>query len=402
MKCTFMFLLVLVLIASRRLKKKKFIQFEFDQLTYIAKGAFGIIFEGKLRGQNGASFETFRGQNEVSLVVKYPLTEDVINRFNASVPQGIEYNKYATFYFQNEVYVMNHLNSHFQRFENETDLDHQAPENSQENLWNELINAIDSPFGYKLNPESDRIVLIKYDCDLLDFVYEHRNKSNFDQVGRLIQDKMIRAIFFLHLCRVLHRDIKLENFMIKVDANKVTACKDIQLDDMLKKDFYVAILDFGLSTFEERNQNAPVGTQVFMAPEVFFWVENQTDFENVYVYSKGYNLSADVYSLALALLDVESKLELRNFEFSKFNDFKNHVSKVLEKTKLEYKEVLETMLVMDPTERIKIEKVEELFRSLLEPKSYATKVKRRLGACKNVWNRFKNWWKRRRNSPRTN
>ena len=69
-------------------------------------------------------------------------------------------------------------------------LDHQTQGSLQNNEFEkEIEKAVVSPFGYKLNSHNDRIILIKYDCDLSEFVQKHRDKPNFHEIGRLNKRK---------------------------------------------------------------------------------------------------------------------------------------------------------------------------------------------------------------------
>ena len=377
MKLTSIFLLLLALIFARRLKKRE-THLQFENLRYLAHGGFGLTVA-----------VTREKEKKERFVIKFPLTHKIVEDLNLNIEFKEHHNVLE--FFKIEVEALNFLKRYWTNEHPSNHLDHQTHESLQK-YEIEIEKAVVSPFGYKLNSDDDRIVLIKYDCDLFEFVNEHRNKSKFQQVGRLIQAKIIRAIDFLQLNNVLHRDIKLENFMIKVDAKNVTACNQIKLSEMLKNKFYVAIIDFGFSTLVQVNQYSPLGTRVTMAPEVYFFTKNEPETfkEFIEIYNVGYNFSADVYSVAVTLLEIETKLQFSGERFVSFIDNREKIEQMLNSTEGQYKQLLVQMLKMNPNERITIHQVKNQFESLNEVKPNApTENKGFRASCKRIWNRIR-------------
>ena len=132
------------------------------------------------------------------------------------------------------------------------------------------------------------------------------------------------------------------------------------MKDLLKQEFIVAFIDFGESVIVRNNEkfkNA-VGTLYTMAPEVFYLSsKNKEHFELKSLYQNGYGFAADVYSLAVTMLLIESKNEVVQI-YESFQSYRQSLlSELGKRTGGAYNELLNEMLKLDFTERPKIEKV---------------------------------------------
>ena len=230
-------------------------------------------------------------------------------------------------------------------------------------LNTEAVNqAVKSPYSRILNSEGDVIVQFQYDCDLEEFIGKHKtDTSSYQKVGRLIQLKAIEALSFLHKNMVLHRDIKLENLMLKASVDKVTECADINLEELLTREFIVAFIDFGAAAIVKKEQKFKdlVGTPHTNAPEVFYFdTENKERFELQCLYKHGYGFAADVYSLAVTMLLIESKNDVFGDDWTNFKDYRSDVERTMEqKTQGGYQALLKEMLRLDFTKRPQIDTV---------------------------------------------
>lgn len=88
---------------------------------------------------------------------------------------------------------------------------------------------------------------------------------------RMIMEQILLALDFLTIKKIIHRDIKLDNILIKSIEEKT--------------EFEVRIADFGLSIFTPNNElvKQKCGTPGYVAPEVFT--------------GRGYSYKADIFSL---------------------------------------------------------------------------------------------------------
>ncbi|EKE40773.1 hypothetical protein ENUP19_0247G0022 [Entamoeba nuttalli] len=119
------------------------------------------------------------------------------------------------------------------------------------------------------------IVMEKCDCDLLTYCKEHSLSEN--QILEIFKQLVQGLHYLLRGEKIFHRDLKLENFLLKREINGSVVVK---------------ISDYGLSKIvvEQSLFESCVGTPQYMAPEVSF------------VNLKGnYTINADMYSLGVCL-----------------------------------------------------------------------------------------------------
>lgn len=133
--------------------------------------------------------------------------------------------------------------------------------------------------------EEGRLYMILEYCekgDLLEYVNNHPNMS-ISGIKNTMQ-RMASIVYLLHQHHIAHRDIKLENFLVR-------------------KDDSICISDFGLSTVvTNAKHNAPVGTIAYAAPEMLEIQDKKIDV-----------FKCDVYSLGICFYVIY----FRKFPFSK-------------------------------------------------------------------------------------
>ncbi|KAG0052632.1 hypothetical protein BGZ83_002348 [Gryganskiella cystojenkinii] len=183
--------------------------------------------------------------------------------------------------------------------------------------------------------------------------YERNNNHYLTEIdSRHIFKQLCEAVAYLHNMGVIHRDIKSENIMV---------------DDNLK----VTLIDFGLARFSNGKAvlTTHCGTFPYMAPEVELGEERN-----------GYGAAADIWSLGVVLFkmlvgkypfddelyqDVSQEKDaieenLGGSERKKqsyFNrDWRPHVDR-LSKRSPQAKELLESMLTVDPSRRARIDQI---------------------------------------------
>lgn len=111
-----------------------------------------------------------------------------------------------------------------------------------------------------------------------------------------IINQVTKAISFIHLNGVYHRDIKPENILI-YDITK----------------WHIKITDFGLATVEMINDEKDLGSERYMAPELFYYEDDETnkfDFDDDELFSsennsKTYDSSkVDIWALGITMLNI--------------------------------------------------------------------------------------------------
>ena len=115
--------------------------------------------------------------------------------------------------------------------------------------------------------------------------FASRNELTQDLKGQFVEE-IISAVHYLHQALIIHRDIKPENILVKLEGD-------------LKK---IKLTDFGLSkciTGDAATATAGAGTQLWMAPEVFFDEKGKPR----------YGKSADCFSLGLVFSQLERHTE---------------------------------------------------------------------------------------------
>lgn len=126
-----------------------------------------------------------------------------------------------------------------------------------------LVNVFD--FG---NDRSDYYITMEYLHG--NTLNDLQNKNDLPvEIKGNICIQLLRGVEFLHSRKILHRDIKPGNVILKNDR--------------------VKLLDFGLSDLEERKESKSKGTLSYMAPEV---INKQIDYPN------------DIFSLGLTFFEL--------------------------------------------------------------------------------------------------
>lgn len=138
--------------------------------------------------------------------------------------------------------------------------------------------------------DSEHIYMVMELCDqgdLFDFVT--RNKVREDFVFKVFL-QILEAVEFMHAHGVYHRDLKLENILLKTGADDSTECK---------------VADFGLATRERYNLEFGCGSSSYLAPEHFDKDDDIDDDDDDFQQEQllAYDAAAsDVWSLGILLI----------------------------------------------------------------------------------------------------
>jgi len=129
----------------------------------------------------------------------------------------------------------------------------------------DVIKKIDSPFIMKVIEnfmiKNKYCIVCEYvdGCDLLTLMEKGSAINETDATNLLF--KILVGVSHLHNSYIIHRDLKLENIIVKFENDKV----DFNKIENLK------IVDLGLGTFVKNNEQIKglVGTPNYIPPEVF-------------------------------------------------------------------------------------------------------------------------------------
>lgn len=182
--------------------------------------------------------------------------------------------------------------------------------------------------------------------------YMNRNNKPFPQdVVQHIMRQIISGFVYLHGRQILHRDIKLENILVKFSSEE-----DLQNLNMLKSE--IRITDFGFSRFLKGDNLAKsvLGNPINMDPHILrkmARIDNDTDF--------GYDQKADIWSLGT--ITYELLIGCPAFEASSYEELIEKIEKgnyriphdiVLSKEAISF---LNGMMRYDPKTRLNIDEL---------------------------------------------
>jgi len=195
----------------------------------------------------------------------------------------------------------------------------------------EIFLAMDHPHVASLVDvyESDDQLHLVMECmqggELFDRVVERKRFSEMDAANAIYQ--MLLAVNYIHLHDIVHRDIKLENFLYEA--------KD---SDHLK------LIDFGFSKIWQPNTTMAVscGTLAYVAPEVL---------------ERSYTSQCDLWSLGVvAFVLLFGYMPFSGAEAKQIRDIKDgHFTKkqaIWSKASTEAKDFVQKLLVVDPDLRM--------------------------------------------------
>ena len=166
----------------------------------------------------------------------------------------------------------------------------------------------------------------------------------FDQVNNIFSETQIAVMFrqilsglaYLHSNNIIHRDLKLENILIKeVEKSKETN------EDL----FILKIIDFGTAKIFDKNKKARaiVGSSYYIAPEVL---------------KKKYNRECDLWSAGVILYmfivghaPFDGKNDKEILERIKYGKYLKNEERWLNASK-EVKDLIQKLLVLEPEKRL--------------------------------------------------
>lgn len=252
-----------------------------------------------------------------------------------------EGNKYFYYILQKQIskttnsYVFNALNTQTNqnvvvKFIIETDI-------NKEKVKNEilLMKELDCPFIIKGNdffniPGYSSVVMDSYSSG--EFLTDTKDFKSFSEDNaKFFSYESLIALKYLHERKIMHRDIKIDNFLKTCDGEFI-------------------LIDLGLATKFEKDKKIDtefVGTLPYVAPEVLNHLPYD---ETIDIWSLGVTFYIALSGTHPFPLEYESSLRrcIKSGEFSFDSDEWTHVSK-------EAKDLISKMIVVDPAKRISIQ-----------------------------------------------
>ena len=185
--------------------------------------------------------------------------------------------------------------------------------------------------------------------ECLEYHINQYHKAFSEEVVQYLMRQIVSAIRYLHGKRILHRDIKLDNILVKFDSEE-----DREKKNMLKAK--VKIIDFGFARYLDPKELAfsTLGSPINMEPGILRKLNKMENSRNY-----GYDEKADIWSLgticyemlighctfdASSMKELVSKVETGNYLLP------TSISK-------EAASFLNGMLQYDPKQRLNAEKL---------------------------------------------
>ena len=187
-------------------------------------------------------------------------------------------------------------------------------------------------FHYK-----DKFIIVMELCDksLQKILDERKEGFTCEQIFN-IMSQLNNTFKIMYKNKIIHRDIKLDNILVKYKDNKN---KDSNIN------FIVKLTDYGISKqFKNTINTSYMGTYETMAPEILEGEEN-------------YDNKCDLWSIGIIIYQLFFKeYPYKGTPVAIYNKIKNLGKKVLKKTKNEKLDnLIESLLIREPEKRIDYE-----------------------------------------------
>ena len=187
---------------------------------------------------------------------------------------------------------------------------------------------------------NDKVVIIMELCDksLQKILDERKNGFSCEEIFN-IMNQLNNTFRIMNEKNIIHRDIKLENILVKYKDNKAETNSNIN--------FIVKLTDYGISKQITKTQigKTKVGTQFTMAPEIL-------EGENVY------DSKCDLWSIGIIIYQLFFKeYPYKGTEVAIYNQITKYGKQLLKKTNNSYLDnLINSLLTKDPEKRINYEK----------------------------------------------
>jgi serine/threonine protein kinase len=195
-----------------------------------------------------------------------------------------------------------------------------------------VLNPIVHCYGVSEDTTSYYLILERFKYNLRQFILNPTNPKREPTVLWKILYQLTVGLKIVHALGYTHNDIKLENILI----------------ELRNESPIVRYCDYGLVLKKDEIVNEIIGTQHYLAPEIFAKTETETETQN----GKQYTMKSDLWSLGLVFFELVfnyfPKYELIESDFAKLRDqHKNNT----------YFPIIKRMLTIDSDKRITIDEL---------------------------------------------
>jgi len=198
----------------------------------------------------------------------------------------------------------------------------------------ENVNSVKyyESFYYK-----DELIIVMELCDnSLQKLLDDRNEGFTSEQIFNIMSQLNNTFKIMHKNKIIHRDIKLDNILIKYIDNNDNNDSNIN--------FIVKLTDYGISKQLENTNTTSMGTNETMAPEI---LEGEKHFVN----------KCDLWSIGIIIYQLYFKeYPYKGTQVAIYNKIKKLGKKILRKTKDEkLNNLIDSLLIKEPEKRINYE-----------------------------------------------
>ena len=201
----------------------------------------------------------------------------------------------------------------------------------------EILKSLEHPNIVKIyefyNTHNFYYIIMEY-CNGGELLKIINNQYSETEIA-IIFKQILSCLVYLHSCNIIHRDLKLENFLIS----------DTEISNNDEKLFEIKLIDFGTAKIFDPNKknNTIVGSSLYIAPEVL---------------DKKYGKECDLWSAGVILYifivghaPFEGKNDKKIMEKVKNGKYKISEKRWINSSK-EVRDLITKLLVVDPKNRL--------------------------------------------------
>ena len=175
----------------------------------------------------------------------------------------------------------------------------------------QLNNLVLYPEYFFVNKNNSYFYIIqKYDTDLFTYIKKKKKPLDDNEIIFIIKF-LIKIIYELHKMNIIYADVKLENFVVNIEDNKIKDIKLIDFDVTLFDELPNEFLSFDYKIQTLLDNKKPRGTKLYMA-------SNST-----------MSKSNDIYSIGTFIIILLYKNIMKIINCNKKNISDNLLSKIL-------------------------------------------------------------------------
>lgn len=370
-------------------------------INQIGKGAFSNVFLCEYKDNtNYILFNIFDKKESELFIIKQINLDKLVNKYmkkskfnilkntNNNITQSLNITPYSN---KDILKMLNTEEEYYYKklknlIDSEIDILKKISHNNIIKFYKSSLDIIDHDQIYNIEMEycnyGDLYSILKNKSN--DKILNHfkcRNIYNgfdIDFIKNFLND-VLSGLKYIHDLNIIHRDIKLQNILIKSDNNKFVfkisdfgfSCLDLS-SDKLDNSLYSSDFEYSFSKIQEKYYKL-CGTPYYMAPEIIlnFHKFDQINLDNNSPKNIIYDKKIDIWSLGISLYElIFNKLPFSNindiFELKSLfvnTDFQTNLHNNISSKKIinsNMKFILKKLLTTDHNLRISINELHEL------------------------------------------